>query len=253
MTRRNFKIGDIIGPNSRECKYGCGTMIIFNSEFKFWMEQWSNIPHPRSRCDYIKAKQKTEKNGFDPNVPRMDVVMELREVIDAIEKKKKQDIELTKQMYLLIRSLKDRKRTATIDELALALHPTLCYIDQNGNKQPTRKSVSSAVSALSRTRKGDYIGKIAGYAVLFKESGQYRYYDIKTNEEFKPVKDRVIKQANAAINSVNMMEQETINRDPIDREYEARQMDKEILNGIATEDDNNGKSNAKKRKKSGVL
>ena len=239
MTRRNFKIDDLIGPHAIPCKYDCGTMLTFNREFKCHQEQWSNVIHSKYRCNYIKAKNKTEKEGFNRNVPRLDVVMELREVIDGLDEK----TELVQQAYLLLRATGHKEKKPTKKEIALALFPTKFYIDENGNKQPTPESLGSTSSAVSRAKdkKGKYVGLIASAAKWYKEHRQYRYSDIKTKEEFKPVKDKAIKHAAGILESVKVMEQ-TIERDPIEREYKAREMEKEIRLGA---------TNTNKKKKRG--
>lgn len=222
-------------------------MLKFDPEFKIHLEQWSNIIHSRSRCAFIKARKKTKRNGFDPKVPRMDFVMEMREIVDKLPK----GTHIVDIMYMLIRSRKKEEYAVTIKELALALHPEKFYVDNNGDKQPTHESIQSAMGALTRLRKV-YAGLIVPFSKLMKQWKQNRYYDFKDRDEFKPVKDRAFKQADGIVRGIEVAE-DCFNEDPMEREHRAREAEKEIL-GKREKDihaNNNSKKKSDRKKKKG--
>ena len=201
MTRgKGYKIDDLIGPSSFPCKFKCGTMLTFNRELKIHQEQWSNIIHSKTRCNYIKAKKRCENKEDDPRVAREYTVLELKEMLDRLPEK----TDLIERVYLMIKSRKTAKDAVTLKEIALALYPTRCYIDDNGNKQPTHEAIENTSSAISRLRKSKYRKTVVVFAVFMDEYGQNRYYNMQTEDDYKPVERKQKKLSEGILEGIEV-------------------------------------------------
>jgi hypothetical protein len=218
QSRPDFDLAGLLSRKIIECRT-CNTRLYRNKDFgiTFYMEEWTNTIHDKRRCIAIMEQRKRAK--YDPNAPRLEVVEDLRDIIITLPI----GTPLPEQVYHVIKSRKDPDESITMKELAMALKPEQVYVDKNGIKQPTRESYSSATGALNRLRRMKENSNIVPFSVKFVD-GQWRIWNIQTEEEFKPV----LKRRNKMIEGIELgtkMAQEIIDLGVIKRGKEEKKMD----------------------------
>jgi len=185
---------------AKDCGFGCGAKIYRNKELGIYQEEWTDIIHDKRRCWAIKEKQKRDAIGNN-KAPRLEVVEELRDVLLKLT----YGIPMHEQVYHLIKSRRTKDDAITIKELAMALNPEKIHISKDGTKEPSSESLDSAREALYRARKWKLNDNIAPFAVRFL-NGQFRYWNMQTKDEFKPVKKRTLKRVEGELETVKRFE-----------------------------------------------
>ena len=192
MTRRGKSYGEIANLNTPkiiECGFGCGSRIYKNKELNVWLEEWTDRVHDRLRCEAIQEKKRREEQGDDVKAPRLEIVEELRHTLIKLPV----GTEMVKQLYELIKTKKEESEGVTRDELALALYPNNYEIRKDGSKRPRHDAITSVGQLMSKLRKWKLNMAVAPFSKRFR-NGVWYYYNMQTQDDFKPVLVRRNKQ-----------------------------------------------------------
>ena len=173
---------------SKPCPNDCGTRILHDPVFDKMDEFRTKEYHGPARCAKIKAIRMAErlnpKSKFREN--------SIENINKIIEEKVPKVASEEEKLFIILSNIQSPEEYPTVYEFVASLHPNHIFVDTDSLKKDSTSFGKGRINnTLHRIRKRIENEYCVPFATRNRDTGNFHYSDILTEDELRPVKDRL--------------------------------------------------------------